>query len=105
MIQNIENFLGELGECQMKFSEVVLPSNRKFGFFFAVVFLILGCYFFFVRETNILALVSLILAICLSLMALLKADLLLPLNKAWMAIGFLLGMIVSPIILGVIPFP
>ena len=33
-----------------------------------------------------------------------KADVLLPLNKLWMRFGFLLGMIVSPIVLGVIFF-
>ena len=35
---------------------------------------------------------------------LLKAELLLPLNKLWMSLGLLLGMIVSPIVLGIIFF-
>ena len=29
----------------MNFSEIQLPSNRKFGFFFAAIFIILGFYF------------------------------------------------------------
>ena len=33
-----------------------------------------------------------------------KADILLPLNKLWMRFGLLLGMIVSPIVLGLIFF-
>ena len=33
-----------------------------------------------------------------------KDDILLPLNKLWMRFGFLIGMIVSPIILGIIFF-
>jgi len=38
------------------------------------------------------------------LTALLKADLLLPLNKLWMRFGMLLGMVISPIVLGIIFF-
>ncbi len=40
----------------------------------------------------------------LLVITLLKENLLLGLNKLWMRIGFLLGMIVSPIILGIIFF-
>jgi polyferredoxin len=43
-------------------------------------------------------------ALVLFLVTLVKADLLLPLNKLWMRFGLLLGMIVSPIVLGVIFF-
>lgn len=35
---------------------------------------------------------------------LVKADVMLPLNKLWMRFGLLLGMIVSPIVLGVVFF-
>ena len=38
------------------------------------------------------------------LITLIKSDALLPLNKLWMRFGLLLGMIVSPIVLGVIFF-
>ena len=38
----------------------------------------------------------------LLLVTIIKADLLLPLNKLWMRFGFLLGVIVSPVVLGVI---
>jgi len=38
------------------------------------------------------------------LVTLLKSDVLLPLNKLWMRLGILLGMIVSPIVLGIIFF-
>ena len=36
----------------MAFSEVELPSDRKFGFFFTAVFFVLGTYFFYVDSTN-----------------------------------------------------
>ena len=43
-------------------------------------------------------------ALAFLLVTLIKSDALLPLNKLWMRFGLLLGMIVSPIVLGVIFF-
>jgi len=43
-------------------------------------------------------------ALVVLLVTLIKSDALLPLNKLWMRFGLLFGMIVSPIILGVIFF-
>jgi len=43
-------------------------------------------------------------ALIFLLVTLLKSDVLLPLNKLWMRLGILLGMIVSPIVLGIIFF-
>ena len=43
-------------------------------------------------------------ALAFLLVTLIKCDALLPLNKLWMRFGLLLGMIVSPIVLGVIFF-
>tara|TARA_B100001964_G_C14139421_1_gene556665 strand:+ start:101 stop:502 length:402 start_codon:yes stop_codon:yes gene_type:complete len=80
-----------------------LPSNRKFGFFFAAIFLILGSYFFY-KDFNKLSVCFLILSILLILITFLKEDLLLPLNKLWLKLGLLLGKIISPIILGFIFF-
>ena len=87
----------------MKFSDIRLPSNRKFGFFFTFVFLIAAAYFYhfenmawtyaFVAASSIFLVITLI-----------KSDALLPLNMLWMRLGFLLGMIVSPIVLGIIFF-
>ena len=43
-------------------------------------------------------------ALIFLLVTLVKSDALLPLNKLWMLFGLLLGMIVSPIVLGIIFF-
>ena len=87
----------------MKFSEIKLPSNRKFGFFFTFVFAVAAAYFFY--EANIAwAYVFVITALIFLLITLIKSDALLPLNKLWMRFGLLLGIIVSPIVLGVIFF-
>jgi predicted membrane channel-forming protein YqfA (hemolysin III family) len=85
------------------FENLKLPSNRKFGFFFTSVFALLGSYFL-IESLNSAAYVLLALAMLFLLATLIKADALLPLNKLWMQLGLLLGMIVSPIILGIIFF-
>jgi len=87
----------------MKFSETELPSNKKFGIFFTFVFLIAAGYFYINSSMNMAYLLA-VAASILFLVSLVKADLLLPLNKLWMRFGLLLGMIVSPIVLGVIFF-
>ena len=88
---------------RMKFSEIELPSNRKFGFFFTFVFAIAAAYFFYYANIGwacaFLAGSSIFL-----LITLIKSDSLLPLNKLWMRFGLILSMIVSPIILGIIFF-
>lgn len=87
----------------MKFSDIELPSNKKFGFFFTFVFAILAFYFLFIGSilwTQGIA----ILAILFLLITVTIPQVLLPLNKLWMRLGLLLGMIVNPIVLGIIFF-
>ena len=87
----------------MKFSEVELPSNRKFGFFFTFVFVMAAAYFYYSANLS-WAYVFVATALIFLLITLIKSDVLLPLNKLWMRFGLLLGMIVSPIVLGIIFF-
>ena len=87
----------------MKFTEVELPSNRKFGFFFTFVFLVIAGYLY-TNNAVIGAYIFFILAFAFYLVASLRAIILLPLNKLWMRFGLLLSMIVSPLVLGVIFF-
>ena len=87
----------------MKFSEIELPSNRKFGFFFTFVFILVAAYFYYSDNLTWAYVVS-AAALAFMLVTLIKSDALLPLNKLWMRLGLLLGMIVSPIVLGVIFF-
>ena len=87
----------------MKFSEIELPSNRKFGFFFTFVFVLVAAYFY--NSDNVTwTYAASAAAVVFLLVTLIKSDALLPLNKLWMRFGLLLGMIVSPIVLGVIFF-
>ena len=87
----------------MKFSEIKLPSNRKFGFFFTFVFSVAASYFFYAVKMNE-AYLSAVSALIFLFITLVKSDTLLPLNKLWMRFGLLLGVIVNPIVLGVIFF-
>jgi len=87
----------------MKFSELELPSNRKFGFFFTFIFIIAAVYFY--NSASMLLACTLAIASAILLgVTLVNADILLPINKLWMRFGFLLSMIVSPIVLGIIFF-
>jgi len=83
--------------------EQQLPSNKKFGFFFAVIFLFLALYFYNYAG-QALALSSLSISVFFLLAALFFDTVLLPLNKLWMKLGLLLGMIVSPLVMGIIFF-
>ena len=87
----------------MKFSDIELPSNKKFGFFFTFVFAILAFYFLFI-DSILWAQALAILAVFFLLITVIIPQVLLPLNKLWMRLGLLLGMIVSPIVLGIIFF-
>ena len=87
----------------MKLSVIELPSNKKFGFTFTFIFAVASAYFYGATSDSwayTFGVASLLFLIITAV----KAKILLPLNKLWMRFGLLLGMIVSPIILGVIFF-
>ena len=87
----------------MDFSQVKLPTNRKFGFFFTFVFALAAVYFY--RVTNVSWAYTFGMSSLIFLFfTLVKDSILLPLNKLWMRFGLLLGIIVSPIVLGIIFF-
>jgi len=85
----------------MKFSEIILPSNKKFGYLFTVIFLFLSLYFYIHNKENI-SKILLILSVFFIVITIFKPTLLLPLNKLWMMFGLLLGKIISPIVIGII---
>ena len=87
----------------MKFSEIELPSNKKFGFFFTLVFAIATGYFY-TKSSLTWANVFAVTTVIFFLVTLLKSHFLLPLNKLWMWFGLSMGMIVNPIVLGIIFF-
>lgn len=88
---------------RMNFSDVELPSNRKFGFFFSCIFAIAAAYLFAAGPESWAFPMSL-LSLVLFVVSAAKPEILLPLNKAWMRLGLLIGMVVSPIVLGTLFF-
>jgi len=83
------------------YKNIVLPSNYKFGYMFTLIFLIASIYFF-LREINMAFYVLGACSIVFFLITSFKAEILMPLNKLWMSFGLVLGMIISPIVMGVI---
>ena len=87
----------------MNLDNIELPSNRKFGFFFTFVFALGACYFYYTNEVT-LAYALIVTSIICFILSMFKPGILFPLNKLWMKFGLLLGLIVSPIVLGLIFF-
>ena len=87
----------------MNFSEVKLPSNRKFGFFFTLIFLLATIYTYYLNSEILVYILGTLCGVFL-IITITNADSLLSLNKLWMKFGILLGKIVSPIVMGMIFF-
>ena len=73
----------------MNTNRISLPSNKRFGIFFCIVFILLALYFY-VYAFFTYAIVFLSISILFLLAVIFKDSLLLPLNKAWMQLGVLL---------------
>ena len=77
-------------------------SNRSFGFLFFAVFLIIGLWplkngenlnFYFITASLIFLLLGLI-----------NSKILSPLNKSWIKLGEILGIIIAPIVMALVYF-
>ena len=87
----------------MKYSDIILPSNKKFGLFFTSVFLIISFIGYYYYSYNI-SISFFVLSIIFLVISLIKPKILLPLNKLWMFFGYILNLIISPLVLGLIFF-
>ena len=83
-------------------SKIKISSNRSFGLVFFVVFLIVALWP--LKHDGDIRLWSLGLSIIFFILGILNSKLLTPLNKLWFKFGIFLGVIVSPIIMGVVYF-
>ena len=86
----------------MKKSNIDISSNKSFGIVFFVFFLILS--FWPLINGNQINYIFLILGVLFLILGLLNSKILTPLNIAWGKIGIYLGIIISPIIMGIIFF-
>jgi len=85
----------------MKIDDNILPSNKKFGYFFSLVFLLIFLYFFYYSHLK-LYIIFLSLSGITLLLTVFSPNKLLFFNKIWFKIGLLLSLIVSPLVLGFI---
>ncbi len=81
-------------------SELKIPTDRSFGYTFAVVFALLGGWMLW--HANRLGFGSLAAAAVFGVIAVTIPRILHPLNVAWMYFGMVLNKIVSPIVLGIV---
>jgi hypothetical protein len=81
-----------------------LPSNKKFGLLFALIFVALALYAYSKNESTLIIGLLLLLSSVFLISSFFYQGLLSPLNKAWFILGLALGKIVSPIVLGIIFF-
>jgi hypothetical protein len=82
--------------------QIKIPSNKNFGIVFFIVFIIIS--FYPLVNSDDIRLWALIISIIFLVLGLLNAKILTPLNLLWTKLGFLLGKIISPIVMGIIFF-
>ena len=86
----------------MKQKEIKISSNKSFGLVFFVIFIIIALWPL-LNDGNI-RIWSIIVSIIFLILGLLNSKIITPFNKLWMRLGALLGIIVSPIVMGVVYF-
>ena len=77
-------------------------SNRSFGLLFFVVFLIVGLWP--LKNGDNLNFYFIVVSAIFLILGLINSKLLSPLNKLWIKIGEILGIIIAPIVMGLIYF-
>lgn len=81
-----------------------LPSEKRFGLLFTFVFAVMAA-FGYTKGWNVFWVgLCIALTILVALFALFAPKILAPFNRAWFALGQLMGRVVSPIVLGAIFF-
>ena len=86
----------------MNKNNIKISSNKSFGIVFFIFFLIVSIYPLI--DGGVLKVWSLAIAIIFLILGLLNSKILTPFNKLWFKFGILLGIIVSPIVMGIVFF-
>jgi hypothetical protein len=82
--------------------EIKISSNRSFGLVFFVVFLLIAIYP--LSYNGEIRTWSIAVSFIFLILGLLRSKILTPLNKLWFKFGILLGIIFSPLIMGIVFF-
>lgn len=83
--------------------DLLLPSNKKFGYFFSIIFFLVGAFLYLSNDKEF-AFIFLSFFVLTLFLTLFFPSLLTKPNQYWFYFGILLGRIVSPIVLGIIFF-
>ncbi len=86
----------------MNKNQIKISSNRSFALVFFMVFLIISIYPVF--NSGDLRIWSSIVSLVFLILGIMNSKILTPLNKIWFKFGILLGIIVSPIVMGIVYF-
>lgn len=84
--------------------ELKLPSERSFGLVFTAAFALFALWWYFRRDNEIAAMLSLAVAAGFLTAAFVVPRILRPLNILWMKFGLLLSRIVNPLVMGLLFF-
>jgi len=87
-----------------KKNNIEKKENRKFGLLFSLIFCVVAMYFHMTHSADFLVVIFAALSAIFVFIVIIAPDFLSPLYKVWVALGYLLGRIVSPIVLGLIFF-
>ena len=82
---------------------IKLPSDKKFGYTFSVIFTLISIYFLYISSFFPFV-IFLCFSVSFLLITLIKSSYLYYLNKMWFKFGIYIGRFVSPVVIGIIFF-
>jgi len=83
------------------YSDDTMPTDRKFGVFFGILFFLASFVFLIMSQISLASLLC-VVSLALFTLSACKPSLLHPMNRAWMLFGLTLGRVVNPIVMGLI---
>ena len=86
----------------MKKINIKLKDNITFGILFLIFFLIVGIYP--LKSGGVIRIWSVVLSLVFLIVTIIRPNLFTFLNKLWIQFGFLLGKIISPLVMGLVFF-
>ena len=83
-------------------SKIKISSNKSFGIVFFIAFLIFGLWPLIKFEP--IRYWSLVISLIFLILGLLNSKILSPLNMMWSKLGIVLGVVIAPIVMGIVFF-
>ena len=77
-------------------------SNRSFGLLFCIVFLVVGLWP--LTNGNTVHIYLILVSLLFLILGLINSKILSPLNKSWVKLGEIIGIVIAPIIMALIYF-